>query len=123
MIKKFLPGNPALRFPLFPVFELKLVDWFGLQELWRGRFGGRIGTSRQCRGQIDGDGDEATCWLIYTNVLNESIEKPPQFLEQGRDYTKLVKRDGRWLIKHRWVTSDGGAPEYWRQKYIKRSFR
>jgi len=72
---------------------------------------------------IDVDDDEATCWLIYTKVLNESIEKPPQFLEQGRDYTKLVKRDGRWLIKHRWVTSDGGTPKYWRQKYIKRSFR
>ena len=69
---------------------------------------------------IDVDGDEASCSLIYTNVLNESIEKPPQFLEQGRDYTKLVKRDGRWLIKHRWVTSDGGTPKYWRQKYIKR---
>ena len=72
---------------------------------------------------IDIDGDEASCWLIYTNVLNESIEKPPQFLEQGRDYTKLVKSDGRWLIKHRWVTSDGGTPKYWRQKYVKRSFR
>jgi ketosteroid isomerase-like protein len=72
---------------------------------------------------IDVDGDEATCWLIYTNVQNESIEKLPRFLEQGRDYTKLVKRDGRWLIKHRWVTSDGGTPEYWRQNYVKRSFR
>jgi len=72
---------------------------------------------------IDIDGDEATCWLIYTVVLNESIEKPPQFLEQGRDYTELVRHDGRWLIKHRWVTSDGGTPEYWRQKYVKRSFR
>lgn len=72
---------------------------------------------------IDVDGDAATCWLIYTKVLNESIEKPPQYLEQGRDYTQLVKRDGRWLIKHRWVTSDGGTPEYWRQKYVKRSFR
>ena len=72
---------------------------------------------------IDVDGNDATCWLIYTNVLNESIKKPPQFLEQGRDYTKLVKRDGRWLIKHRWVTSDGGTPKYWQQKYVKRSFR
>jgi uncharacterized protein (TIGR02246 family) len=69
---------------------------------------------------IDVDGDEASCWLIYTNVLDESIEKPPRFLEQGRDFTKLVKRDGRWLIKHRWITSDGGTPKYWRQKYIKR---
>ena len=33
---------------------------------------------------VDVDGDEATCWLIYTNVQNESIEKPPRFLEQGR---------------------------------------
>lgn len=72
---------------------------------------------------IDIDGDEATCWLIYTNVMNESIEKPPRYLEQGRDYTRLVKHDGRWLIKHRYITSDGGAPEYWRQNYIKRSFR
>jgi hypothetical protein len=69
---------------------------------------------------IDVDGNEASCWLIYTNVQNESIEKAPKFLEQGRDHTKLVKRDGRWLIKHRWITSDGGTPKYWRQKYIKR---
>jgi hypothetical protein len=72
---------------------------------------------------IDINGDEASCWLIYTNVMNESIEKPPRYLEQGRDYTRLVKRDGRWLIKHRWITSDGGTPEYWRQNYVKRSFR
>lgn len=72
---------------------------------------------------VDVDGDEATIWLIWTNVLNESIEEPPQFLEQGRDYTELVKRDGRWLIEHRYVTTDGGAPEYWRQNYVERSFR
>lgn len=72
---------------------------------------------------INVDGDKATCWLIYTNVLDESIKKPPRFLEQGRDYTRLVKSDGRWLIKHRWVTSDGGTPKYWRQNYVKRSFR
>lgn len=72
---------------------------------------------------IDVDGDEATCWLLYTNVMNDSIEAPPRYLEQGRDYTLLVKRDGRWLIKHRYITSDGGAPEYWRQNYVKRSFR
>ena len=72
---------------------------------------------------IDVDGDEASCWLFYTNVMNDSIEQPPRFLEQGRDYSKLVKRDGRWLITHRWITSDGGAPEYWRQNYVKRSFR
>ena len=69
---------------------------------------------------IDVDGDEASCSLIYTKVLNESIEKLPQFQEQGRDATKLVKRDGRWLIKQRLITSDGGTPKYWRQKYVKR---
>jgi len=72
---------------------------------------------------VNVDGDKANVWLIWTNVLNESLEKAPQFLEQGRDYSELVKRDGHWLIKHRYVTSDGGAPEYWRQKYVKRSFR
>lgn len=69
------------------------------------------------------DGDKAKVWLVWTNVLNESLDKPPQFLEQGKDYSELVKRDGHWLIKHRYVTSDGGAPEYWRQNYVKRSFR
>jgi hypothetical protein len=69
---------------------------------------------------IDVNGDEASCSLIYTKVLNESIEMLPQFQEQGRDSTKLVKRDGRWLIKQRLITSDGGTPKYWRQKYTKR---
>ena len=69
---------------------------------------------------IDVNGDEASCSLIYTKVLNESIEKLPQLQEQGRDSTKLVKRDGRWLIKQRLITSDGGTPKYWRQKYTKR---
>lgn len=72
---------------------------------------------------VNVNGDEANIWLIWTDVLNESIEEPPQFLEQGRDYTELVKRDGRWLIEHRYVTTDGGAPEYWRQNYVERSFR
>ncbi len=72
---------------------------------------------------VDVDGDEATIWLIWTNVLNESLDAAPRFLEQGRDYSELVKRDGRWLIEHRYVTTDGGAPEYWRQNYVERSFR
>jgi len=72
---------------------------------------------------VNVDGDEATIWLIWTNVINDNIRRAPRFLEQGRDYTELVKRDGRWLIDHRYVTSDGGAPAYWTQKYKERSFR
>ncbi len=34
--------------------------------------------------------------IVYRAISGHLIRKePPQFLEQGRDYSELVKRDGR----------------------------
>ena len=44
-------------------------------------------------------------------------------LEQGREYDKLVKLEGKWFIKERYITSDSGLPEMWEGTYEPRSFR
>ena len=72
---------------------------------------------------IDVDGDTATAWFIWTGVLNYDIKKPPRFQEQGREYDKLVKIDGRWYIKERYITADSALPEMWGETYKPRSFR
>ncbi|MFC1840506.1 nuclear transport factor 2 family protein [Thermodesulfobacteriota bacterium] len=72
---------------------------------------------------IDVDGDTATAWFIWTGVLNYDIKKPPRFQEQGREYDKLVKIDGRWYIKERYITADSALPEMWEETYKPRSFR
>lgn len=72
---------------------------------------------------INVDGDTATAWFIWTGVLNYDIKKPPRFQEQGREYDKLVKIDGRWYIKERYITADSALPELWAETYEPRSFR
>lgn len=72
---------------------------------------------------IDVDGDTATAWFIWTGVLNEDIKKPPRFQEQGREYDKLVKIDGRWYIKERYITADSALPDMWAETYKPRTFR
>ena len=37
-----------------------------------------------------------------------TLPSPTTVVEQGHEHDELVKRDGRWVFKHRWVTSDGG---------------
>jgi hypothetical protein len=56
---------------------------------------------------IEVNGDTATAHVIWTGVMNEGIGAEPRVFEQGREFTRLVKRDGRWLIRHRYVSSDG----------------
>ncbi|MFC1494510.1 nuclear transport factor 2 family protein [Thermodesulfobacteriota bacterium] len=72
---------------------------------------------------INVDGDTATAWFIWTGVLNYDIKKPPRFQEQGREYDKLVKIDGRWYIKERYITADSALPEMWEETYKPRTFR
>ena len=43
--------------------------------------------------------------------MNEGVGKPPRLTEQGREDTELVKRDGKWLIKRRYISSDSGLPD------------
>jgi hypothetical protein len=56
------------------------------------------------------NGNRATAHLIWTGVMNEGIGKLPQIVEQGREDTELVKQNGRWLIKRRYITADGRMP-------------
>lgn len=60
---------------------------------------------------IEIDGDVARAHVIWTGVINEGVGKPPRIYEQGREDTELVKRDGKWLISRRYITSDSGMPD------------
>lgn len=72
---------------------------------------------------ISVQGDTAKAWVVWTGVMNDDIKKPPRFLEQGREYDELVKRDGRWYIKKRYITADSGLPAIWEDTYKPREHR
>lgn len=61
--------------------------------------------------KIDVAGNTASAEMFWTSVESETLISPPRVTEYGRDRTELVKLNGRWLIKHRAVTSGGGMPE------------
>ncbi len=56
------------------------------------------------------NGNSATAHVIWTGVMNEGIGKLPQIVEQGREDTELVKQNGKWLIKRRYISTDGRMP-------------
>lgn len=66
------------------------------------------------------EGNEATVKLLWTGIMNDPIDAPPQFVEQGREYDLLVKQDGKWLIKKRVVIADSGLPEMFKATYAPR---
>ena len=66
---------------------------------------------------IDIKGSTATAHLIWTGVMNEGIGKLPQIVEQGREDTELVKQNGKWLIKRRYITTDGRMPNRFDKNY------
>ena len=70
--------------------------------------------------QIAVDGDQATAQFLWTGVMNDKIDGPPHFQEQGREYDLLVRQDGRWLIKKRVVIADSGLPEMFKATYTPR---
>jgi len=72
---------------------------------------------------ISVDGDTATAWVIWTGVMNDDVKKPPRLLEQGREYDELVKRNGRWYIKKRYITADSGLSGIWEDTYKPREYR
>ena len=72
---------------------------------------------------ISVDGDTATVWAIWSGILNEDINKPPVMVDQGREYSELVKRDGQWYFKKRYITSDSNLPPVWKDTYKPRKFR
>ena len=60
---------------------------------------------------IEVSGDRATAHVVWTGVINEGVGTPPRLYEQGREDTELVKRDGKWLISRRYISSDSGLPD------------
>jgi hypothetical protein len=62
-------------------------------------------------------GKTATAHLIWTGVMDEGIGKLPQIVEQGREDTELVKQNGKWLIKRRYISTDGRMPNRFDKNY------
>jgi hypothetical protein len=62
-------------------------------------------------------GNTATAHLIWTGVMNEGIGKLPQIFEQGREDDELVKQNGKWLLKRRYITADGRMPNRFDKNY------
>lgn len=58
-------------------------------------------------------GDTAIADLIWTGILNEDLATPPRLIQQGTDYTELVKVDGVWMISNRVITSLSNMPDAW----------
>lgn len=69
---------------------------------------------------VDVHGDAATASLLWTGILNTRIDAPPQFVEQGREYDRLVKKNGQWLIAKRVVIADSGLPASFKDTYTPR---
>jgi len=65
-------------------------------------------------------GNTATAHVIWTGVMNEGIGKLPEIVEQGREDTELVKQNGKWLIKRRYITADGRMPNRFDTNYKQR---
>lgn len=66
---------------------------------------------------IEINGNTATAHVIWTGVMNYGIGKEPHIFEQGREDTELVKQDGKWLIKRRYITADGRMPNRFDTNY------
>jgi hypothetical protein len=60
---------------------------------------------------IEINGDRAIAHVIWTGVMNSGVGEPPALYEQGREDTELVKVNGKWLIKRRYISSDSGTPD------------
>lgn len=60
---------------------------------------------------IEVKGNTATAHVVWTGVINEGVGQPPRVYEQGREDTELVKVNGKWLIKRRYISSDSGTPD------------
>ncbi len=59
---------------------------------------------------IDIKGNSAQAHVIWTGIVDEGIGKLPQVAEQGREDSELVKQNGKWLIKRRYISTDGRMP-------------
>lgn len=66
---------------------------------------------------IEVNGDRATARFLWTGILNPDPKAPPQLAEHGREYDRLVKREGQWLIEKRVVIADSALPERFAATY------
>ncbi len=66
------------------------------------------------------NGNSATADCIWTGVNSKTVTDKPDVVEQGREHDELVKQNGRWLFKHRVITSDGGMHPDLLKTYKKR---
>ncbi len=66
---------------------------------------------------IEVKGNVAQAHVIWTGVKNEGVGKVPMLYEQGREDTELVKINGKWLIKKRYISSDSGLPDKYDATY------
>ena len=60
---------------------------------------------------IEIKGNTAQAHVIWTGVMNPGVGKAPSLTEEGREDTELVKINGKWLIKKRYISSDSGLPD------------
>ncbi|WP_404713885.1 nuclear transport factor 2 family protein [Sphingomonas sp. MMS24-J13] len=67
------------------------------------------------------DGDTATAQMLWTQTLNDTIKGPPRLIEQGREFDRLTKQDGRWRITKRVVIADSGLPDIFDETYVPRA--
>lgn len=69
---------------------------------------------------IQVEGERATASLLFTALHTDALTGKPWVNEYGREIDELVKRDGRWLISRRTVTTDAGMPASLLPGYIQR---
>lgn len=65
-------------------------------------------------------GDTAVARFLWTGILNEQAKAQPRFIEQGREYDVLVKRNGEWRISKRVIIADSGLPDFFDETYTPR---
>jgi len=65
-------------------------------------------------------GDTATADVIWTGISSDTVKSAPHLVEQGREHDELVRQGGRWMLKKRVITSDGGIPDFYFQTYKER---
>lgn len=63
------------------------------------------------------NGDTATAETIWTGVISDTVRVAPRLFEQGREYTELVKKNGRWLFTKRVISSDAGLTDAYDETY------
>lgn len=66
------------------------------------------------------EGDRATSNSLFTALHTDSLTGRPWVNEYGREHNEYVRRDGRWQISRRIVTTDAGMPESLLKGYIQR---